>query len=778
MGNKYKLVIVESPAKAKTIEKYLGEGYKVIASKGHIMDLPKKGFGIDLNSFDWEIVPIEGKEDTIDQIRKIAQDASEVFLASDADREGEAIAFHIRDIIKRKDAHRVLFNAITKSEITKAISNPQKLDLKKYEAQKTRRILDRIVGYKISPVLWKKMQAGLSAGRVQSVALRLIVERENEIVNFKPEKSFGITIYLSKNGKNFEAKFFGDNIKKRLFLEDETLSKSIFEKIKGKEAQVVEVLKQEKKQNPTAPFTTSKLQQEAAYKLGFDSKKTMQIAQKLYEGINLASYGQQGLITYMRTDSVRTDPSAIEAVRKHIEGKYGLNYVPSQAVVHIKKKTDVKAQDAHEAIRPTNLDLEPDKIKGDLDKDEFLLYSLIWNKFVASQMKPAELDSTTVFLDVNGYIFKSTGSVLKFDGFKKVYEEAKKEKQIKKQDESEEEDVADNSGELPLLEKDEKINQIKDPVLAEKWTTPPARFNDGTLVEELEKKGIGRPATYAAIISNIFARKYIDKNKENRYFPTDLGKNLCNLLIDGFPKQMDVTFTASMENNLDEVENGTIQWDSVLKTFWLDLKAQIEAVNLKLPDIAVDEKTIPAQLKTGLKCLECESGEYIIRKGSKGDFLACSKYPVCKSTKNFKKTKNNKIEFVEAKKTYHSSETCSLCSSKMAIIKGKNGKFLSCDNYPNCKGVKPMPLDFKCNTCSDGLLVSKKSSKGTIFYGCSKYPTCKNVVWNKPVTQKCKKCEYDWVEEVVYKDKETKKKKTFVVCPKCKNKDARENKES
>jgi DNA topoisomerase-1 len=772
---KYKLVIVESPAKAQTIEKYLGSGYKVVASKGHIQDLPKKSFGVDLETFECEIVTIDGKAETIKGIQNLAKDASEIFLASDPDREGEAIAFHLRNVIKRKDAHRVLFNAITKAEIIKAIQNPLKLDDKKYEAQQTRRILDRIVGYKISPILWKKLQGGLSAGRVQSVALRLVVEREEEIVNFVPEKTYTLIAYLEKDGKVFETKYYGDNLKKKTNLEDEVKAKAILEAIKNKEFKVVDVLKKEKKQNPTAPFTTSKLQQEAAYKLGFNSKKTMQIAQKLYEGINLKSHGRQGLITYMRTDSVRSEPAAISAARTYIENKYGKDYVPQDAIIHSKKKTDTKIQDAHEAIRPTNLDYDPESIKTDLDRDEYLLYQLIWNKFIASQMRPAELDQTTISFEVESNIFKSSGSVLKFDGFKKLYQEAQKEKQVKKQQEDEEEED-ESSKELPLLNIDELLKQNKDPLLQEKWTTPPARFNDGTLIEELEKRGIGRPSTYAAIISNIFDRQYVSKNKDNRYLPTELGAKLCKLLVDNFPIQMDITFTSKMENKLDEIESGDQDYKELLKDFWGQLKITIDEVQKNLPNIVSDEKReIPAHLKSGIKCLECSQGEYIIRKGSNGDFLACSRYPECKSTKNFKKNKKGLVEIVEAKKTYHPTESCSICQSKMVIKKGTNGKFLSCEKYPTCKGVKPYPLDFICATCGEGRLVKRKSKAGKEFYGCSKYPVCSQVYWNKPVEQECSKCKHEWVEEITYKDKETKKKKVFVQCPKCKNKEARKN---
>lgn len=774
--NSIKLVIVESPAKAKTIEKYLGPGYKVIASKGHIRDLPKKAFGVDLNTFECEIVTIDGKAETIKQIQALAKNASDIFLASDPDREGEAIAFHLREVIKRKDAQRVLFNAITKSAIQQAMSHPTQLDEKKFEAQQTRRILDRIVGYKISPILWKKLQPGVSAGRVQSVALRLVVEREEEITNFVPERTYQIIAYLEKEGKIFESKYFGDNLKKRTTLEEETLAKNIFNSILQKEFKVVDIQKKEKKQNPTAPFTTSKLQQEAAYKLGFNSKKTMQIAQKLYEGIDLKGHGRQGLITYMRTDSVRSEPSAIQSARQFIENTFGVSYVPQDPIIHQKKKSDAKVQDAHEAIRPANLEFDPDKIKTDLDRDEYLLYQLIWNKFIASQMKPAEIDQTTVSFEVSGHIFKSVGTVIKFDGFKKLYQEAAKEKQVKKNQEEEEDEgeSTDNSKELPLLNVDELIKQNKDPLLQEKWTTPPARFNDGTLIEELEKRGIGRPSTYAAIISNISDRQYVSKNSDKRYFPTELGVKLCKMLVDNFPVQMDIAFTSKMESKLDEVESGDQDYKELLRDFWEQLQGKISEAQKNLPDqVTEGPREVPAHMKTGITCHECKQGEYLIRKGSNGEFLACSRYPACKSTQNFKRNKKG-ISIVEVKKQYHATELCPICNSKMVIKKGANGKFLSCEKYPSCKGVKPYPLSFICAKCGEGHLVQRKSKKGTVFYGCSKYPACNQVYWNKPVEQECVKCHFEWVEEITYKDKETKKKKVFVQCPKCQNKDKRQ----
>lgn len=776
-NGKYKLVIVESPAKAQTIEKYLGTGFKVVASKGHIRDLPKKAFGVNLDTFECDIETIDGKADTIKMLQNMAKDASEVFLASDPDREGEAISFFIRDVIKRKDARRVLFHAIDKKAILAAMQNPGDLDEKKFEAQQTRRILDRIVGYKISPILWRKLQSGLSAGRVQSVALRMIVEREEEIQNFVPEKTYHLIAYLEKDGKVFETKYFGDNASKKTPLEDETIANNIIAAIKDQDFLVVDVQNKEKKQNPTAPFTTSKLQQEAAYKLGFNAKKTMQIAQKLYEGIDLKGHGRNGLITYMRTDSVRSEPGAIQNARDYIEQKFGKDYLPTDPIMHTaKKKGDAKVQDAHEAIRPTHLEFDPDSIKLDLDREEYLLYQLIWKKFIASQMKPAEIDQTVITFQVAGNnFFKTTGSVLRFDGFKKLYQEQQKEKQVKKDSGEEEEadESSSDSKELPLIAVNDLLKQNKPATLQEKWTTPPPRFNDGTLVEELEKRGIGRPATYAAIISNITDRQYVTKNKEERYLPTELGVKLCKMLVSSFPVQMDIAFTSKMEGNLDEIEEGTKDYKELLKDFWQQLKTTIDAVQAALPDIQTGPREIPAHLKTGIKCKVCSEGEYVIRKGSNGDFLACSKYPECKSTQNFKRNKKGQVEIVEPKKTYHPTEMCSICGSKMVVKKGPNGKFLSCEKYPTCKGVKPFPLDFICAKCGEGHLVKRKSKAGKEFYGCSKYPACDQVYWNKPVEQECSKCKHEWVEEITYKDKETKKKKVFVQCPKCKNKESR-----
>lgn len=757
---KYKLVIVESPAKAKTIEKYLGGDFKVMASMGHIKDLPQKDLGVDLSTFELTIVPIPGKEDKIKELIKAAQGADEVFLASDPDREGEAISFHLQESIKRKDARRVLFNAITKPAILEAMKNPLDLNEPKYESQKTRRILDRLVGYKISPVLWDKLQKGLSAGRVQSVALRIIVEREEEIKSFVPEKWFQIIAKLNKDAMDFEAKYYGDAIDSKKDLEDETVVKQILEDIKDQDFIVKDVLRKEKNQNPTPPFTTSRLQQEASHKLSFPSKKTMQVAQKLYEGIDIKGAGRTGLITYMRTDSVRSEPQAIEEVRKLIQDKYGVDYLPDTAVIHSKKKGDAKVQDAHEAIRPTHLEYPPETIRDSLDYDEFRLYSLIWNKFVASQMKPAILDQTTISFMVNNHCFKSSGSVVRFPGFKAVFSDAADEKKGAKGEEEEKEQTPA----LPLVNIEEALKPLEAPKLLEKWTQPPPRFNEGSLVKELEDKGIGRPSTYAAIIGNIIDKQYV-KKEESRFLPTDLGISLCHMLVKNFPVQMDIGFTAKMEKQLDAIEEGEQDWKVLLKEFWTNLEKTIEEVKQTLPSIPREPRKVET---TGIKCVKCHEGEYVIKKGKEGDFLGCSRYPDCNSTSNFKKDKKGVITLVERKQDY-ADFPCPTCGKRMVLIKGQNGKFYACEDR-TCKTTRPVPMDIHCNVCKTGKFVERKSKNGNIFYSCNRFPDCKNALWGKPVKENCPKCDNDFLEIKEGKPDEGKKKgNKYKHCPNCKS---------
>ena len=625
----YSLLIVESPSKAKTLKKYLGRGFQVMASNGHIKDLPKSKLGVDVKkNFITDIVPISGKAKVIEKIKLMAKGAKDIYLAPDPDREGEAIAYHLAEEIgKRKKIYRVLFNAVTKGAVRTAIENPQKLDSNKYHSQQTRRILDRLVGYKISPILWDKVQRGLSAGRVQSVALRVLVEREQEIRAFKSEQWFSIHAKFKEQNILFEGKYYGEEPDKKFDLTEETFVKKILTDIKDQPFHVVEVRKRERKQNATPPFTTSKLQQEAANRLGFSSKKTMMVAQKLYEGIPVMGEGPQGLITYMRTDSVRTDPSAISEVRSYIEKKYGMDYLPPRPHLY-KKKGKAKVQDAHEAIRPTNLKFSPKNIEPDLMSDEFKLYSLIWNKFVSSQMTQAILDQTTVILNANKHYFRVNGSVIKFPGFRTVYLEAKVEKASKKGGNEDEDEVA--SGLLPKLEKQDKLIPIEPPRDEEHWTSPPPRYNDASIVKDLEEKGIGRPSTYASIISNITDRGYVEK-LENRYHPTELGEVVCQMLLESFPQEMEVTFTANMEEKLDLIEEGGVKYTKVLKDFWKQFEVTLEKAKQEMKNLKKQE------IPTDLTCTKCNQHGFIIKWGRNGQFLACSNYPDCTGSEDFKR---------------------------------------------------------------------------------------------------------------------------------------------
>ena len=583
----YSLLVVESPSKGKTLKKYLGKGFQVVASNGHIKDLPKSKLGVDVKkNFATSIVPIVSKVKAIEKIKKLAKGAKEIYLAPDPDREGEAIAYHLAEEIgKRKKIYRVLFNAITKSAVQQAIKTPQKLDPNKYHSQQARRILDRLVGYKISPILWDKVQRGLSAGRVQSVALRIIVERELEIRSFQTEQWFSIHAKFKKDDISFEAKYYGEGPNQKVELKKEGPVKEILQDVKGRLFKVNEIRKRERKQNPTPPFTTSKIQQEAAHKFSFSSKKTMMIAQKLYEGIPVIGEGPQGLITYMRTDSVRTDPSFLNELREYIKQQYGADYLASSPHIY-KKKGKGKVQDAHEAIRPTNLRFSPKVIAPDLTSDELKLYTLIWNKFISSQMSHAILDQTTFILKVNDHYFRVNGSVMKFPGFQKVYLESKAEKKFKRGEDEEEHETA--SGLLPKLRKGETLHPLESPYDEEHWTSPPPRYNDASIVKDLEEKGIGRPSTYASITSNIVDRGYVEK-LQNRYHPTELGEVVCQMLIESFPREMEVNFTAEMEEKLDLIEVGDIRYTKVLSDFWKKFEVTLEKAKEEMKDLKRQE---------------------------------------------------------------------------------------------------------------------------------------------------------------------------------------------
>tara|TARA_Y100000782_G_scaffold79701_1_gene85991 strand:- start:242261 stop:244843 length:2583 start_codon:yes stop_codon:yes gene_type:complete len=753
----YDLVIVESPSKAKTIKKYLGKGYQVVASNGHIKDLPKSKLGVDIkNNFEIDLVPITGKKDKIERIQELAKGADHIFLAPDMDREGEAIAHHLSEEIRKPSkTHRVVFNAVTKNAVQDAIANPSKLNREMYDSQKTRRVLDRLVGYKISPILWDKVQRGISAGRVQSVALRIIVEREDEIKAFVPERWFSIAGVMEKSNTKFEFKYYGEEPKKKTELVDEDLVKKIVSDVKGKNFQVTEVKKRERKQNPTPPFTTSKLQQEAANKLGYTAKRTMMIAQKLYEGIQLTHHGMQGLITYMRTDSVRTAPEALEQVREYIKGKYGNDYLPGEPNIY-KKKGSNKVQDAHEAIRPTNLMFTPDEVRGDLEPEQQKLYELIWNKFISSQMTQAIIDQTTVTLECENHFFRANGSIIKFPGFRTVYLEAAAEKRSKKGGDDDDDSNDVKAGLLPEISENEALKPIKDAEETEHWTSPPPRYNEASLVKDLEEKGIGRPSTYASIISNIQDRGYVEKI-ENRFLPTELGMVVCKMLIESFPDVMNVDFTAQVEELLDKIEDGGVTWKKVLKEFWSGFEKTLEKAKEEMKNLK--KQSIP----TGINCKKCDDGEYTIKWGRNGQFLACSNYPDCNSTHDFKKSLDGTITILP-KNWFH--DPCPTCGKKMEVKTGKYGRFVRCEDYPHCDTTLPYTLQITCPECKVGKFAEKKSRYGKFFYGCSNYPNCENALWSKPYKYDCAGCGYP-----IMTFKETKRWGKELICPKCKHKE-------
>ncbi|QCX32260.1 type I DNA topoisomerase [Caloramator sp. E03] len=657
------LVIVESPSKAKTIGKFLDKNFKVKASMGHVRDLPKSQIGVDIeNNYTPKYITIRGKGKLIDELKKEAKKSDKIFLATDPDREGEAISWHLATILGLDDNEkcRIEFHEITKKAVFEAINKPRAINKNLVDAQQTRRILDRLVGYKISPILWRKVKWGLSAGRVQSVAVRLICDREKEIKDFIPKEYWSLTAKFKEANKTFEAKFYGINNKK-ISIDSEEQVNSIINEIKNSEFRVEDIKNQERKKNPLPPFITSTLQQEAYKKLNFTTKKTMSIAQQLYEGIDLKNEGTVGLITYMRTDSVRISSEAQESALKYIKIKYGDNYIPA---IKRNYKTKENAQDAHEAIRPTMVEREPDSIKDSLTNDQYKLYNLIWSRFIASQMSEAVFDTITVDIKAKDYLFKANGSTMKFPGFLTVY----------KTEEDEEEE-----NKIPKLENGQVLC-LKSLDPAQHFTQPPARYTEATLVKALEENGIGRPSTYAPIISTILERGYVVKEKKSLY-PTELGIVVTDLLKEYFKDIVDVEFTAQMENKLDEIEDGKAYWIKIVDDFYRPLKSQIESAEEKISKIDIEEQ----------------------------------------------------VEVTDVK--------CDKCGRNMVIKRGKFGKFLACPGYPECKNTKPLveEIDVPCPKCGSKVVI-RKSKKGKIFYGCSRYPECNFVSWYKPTNEKCPNC--------------------------------------
>ncbi|MGA8301867.1 MAG: type I DNA topoisomerase [Terriglobales bacterium] len=811
------LVIVESPAKAKTIQKYLGKGFTVDASFGHVKDLPKSSLGVDVeDGFDTEYVVIPGKEKVLAKLKKLALSADKIYLAPDPDREGEAIAAHLADELgddgkktkkgkaakKKKEKEedgggpriqRVTFNEITQRAVKAAFEHPRDIDQNLVDAQQARRVLDRLVGYQVSPLLWDKVRRGLSAGRVQTVALRLIVDREREIKAFEKKEYWTIDANLAAaKPPAFDARFLGKG-EERVEVTNGEDAEKIRLALEKANWVVRSVERKERRRNATPPFTTSKLQQDASRKLRFSVKRAMMIAQRLYEGVELGEEGLVGLITYMRTDSTRVAPEAIAEVREYVGSEYGPQYLPESPNTYKEKKD---AQGAHEAIRPTSATRHPDQVKQYLQEDEFKVYKLIWQRFVASQMNPAVFDQTTVDIDAKAaseiFWFRVTGSVMKFDGFLKVYEESK---------DSKDEEDEELKHKLPALEAGHKLT-LKALKPEQHFTEPPPRYNEASLVKELEERGIGRPSTYATILSTIQERQYAQKIG-GKFTPTEIGLVVTDLLVENFKDIFDFQYTARLEEELDEIEEGKEKWTDALadfyKKFAKDLKyAEKHMENIKRMEKPTDEKCercgAPLVIKWGKhgsfyacstyekddpnSCTftkenpinlpdldsadmqETAQEEYcencgrvmVLKRGRFGQFMACTGYPDCKTTRRLDQGK--RVPDIPL------DEICPECKTRNLIIRhGRYGEFTSCSGYPDCKYVKQNFIGVKCPLCGEGELVEKRARKGNTFYGCSKYPKCKFTSAAKPIAEKCPKCAHDYLVERMRKDG------TVIACP-------------
>lgn len=738
------LVIVESPAKAKTISKYLGRGYQVKASVGHIMDLPKSKLGVDIEKgFAAQYQVIQGKAKVVEELRKAAKDKEQIFLASDPDREGEAIAWHIAEKINGKATKdtrisRVLLNEITKKAVQEAIQNPMELNRERYDAQIARRVLDRLVGYKISPILWKKVRRGLSAGRVQSVAVRIISEREQEIRAFEPIEYWSIIADLEGQlPPQFEARLAivgdqrVDNKTFRIGTQEE--AQAVLDRLAGAEWKVAKVDKRDRHRNPTPPFITSRLQQEASRKLGFAPSRTMGIAQRLYMGVELGDEGAVGLITYMRTDSPRISPQMTAAARDYVAATYGAQYVPERPNTYRSSKS---AQEAHEAIRPTSLDYTPERLAPYLKPEELRLYSLIWNRFLASQMAPAQFEQTSADITANDCIFRATGQVMRFDGFLRVYMEGKDDKTN---------DDEDDEKQLPPLTAGEILTLLK-VTPNQHFTQPPPRFTQATLIKELEENGIGRPSTYASIMSTILNKEYVYEDEQRRLRPTDLGMLVTELLVESFPDILNAEFTAGMEQILDNIEEGNENWQQAIGRFYEPFSVSLERADKEMRDVK------GAGTPTDIPCDVCADGKMTVRWGRNGEFLACANYPECKSTRNFIRDEHGKI-IPQDKADVMTDEVCDKCGKPMQVRFGRYGKFLGCSGYPECSNIKKVgkaaavSLGIACPDCQEGDLQQKHSRRGKVFYSCSTYPKCKFALWDKPVPESCPQCGAPFVVE-------------------------------
>jgi DNA topoisomerase-1 len=760
-ANGISLVIVESPAKAKTIKKYLGRSYDVRASVGHVKDLPKSKMGVDIEKgFTPEYDVIKGKAKVLSEIKRAARSAGRVFLATDPDREGEAIAWHIAEEIGAEggDARvrRVLFNEITKNAIQKAIEQPIDLDRKKFDSQQARRILDRLVGYQISPILWKKVRRGLSAGRVQSVAVRLVVEREREIEAFLPVEYWSLDADLAARlPPQFTAKLFKIDGQKA-DLRDEATTRALAADVEKARFVVDAVDRKERRRNPPPPFTTAKLQQDAANRLGFTAKKTMTLAQRLYEGVELGDE-TVGLITYMRTDSVRLSTEAVDAARVHIAGRYGKDHLPEAPNVY---KTKAKsAQEAHEAIRPTDLEWTPERAAPYFEqmgeRDMLRLYELIWSRFVACQMLPAIYDQTAVDISAGRATFRATGSILKFAGYLAVYGAKPPEEEAGAEEEKKEEgerngEKKNEERQLPPLERGEELRLVQlHP--EQHFTQPPPRYNESSLVKEMEQRGIGRPSTYAAILETIQEKTYVEKVEKN-FKPTHLGLLVTDELVRAFPREMDVAFTAGMEEKLDDIEEGNAGWQAVLTEFYDKFKEDLAKADEQMRNVKAQA------IETDLVCEKCGAHKMVIKWGRNGEFLACPGYPECRNTMNFRR-EDGKI-LPEKEEDVPVEDKCPECSAPMVMKRGRFGRFLACTRYPECKGTRPISIGVTCPKGCGGYVSEKRSKRGRTFYGCSSYPNCDFVAWDRPRNEACPTCGSAYLL-----DKYSKRTGPFIACP-------------
>ena len=773
------LIVVESPAKARTIKKILGKGYQVLPSMGHVKDLPKSRLGVDVEKgFVPTYLVLKDRKKALSEILAASRAAKTVYLAPDPDREGEAIAWHIAEAIrddgtkkrgkgKKKevpappvDVRRVLFHEITKKGVAQGMADPRPLDRHKFDSQQARRILDRIVGYSLSPLLWKKVRRGLSAGRVQSVAVKIIREREKEIESFVPEEYWSLTArFAGSVPPEFAAKLVearGEKVRPRTAEETQALRKAV----ESGPFRVWEIRKKMRRRSPPPPFTTSKLQQEGARKLRMPSYKTMMVAQSLYEGVDVPGAGMVGLITYMRTDSVRVASEAIAAARDYIREAHGEKYLPPVPHGYRNRKS---AQDAHEAVRPTSLEYPPSRVRLVLSRDQYRLYELIWNRFVASQMAAAEFEQTTIDIlcepgaplpgagqaPAGEYLFRATGSIPRFLGYLDLYQEengVQAEPEAGEREEGKEPDRGDGNI-LPDLSEGERL-LLRELVDAQHFTQPPPRFSESSLIKELEEQGIGRPSTYASIVKTIRDRGYV-RMEERKFFPTELGRIVTDLLEESFPKVMDVAFTARLEEELDQIEDGEVEMTRALDDFYQPFSEELERAKSAMPELK-DEL-----IATGIPCREC-GGEMVIRFGRAGKFLACRNYPRCRSTANFRETPDGGVELVPDEEA---GVACDRCGKPMIIRRWKGSRYIACSGYPDCKTSRPFGIGVKCPECGDGEMVERASRAGKIFYSCSRYPDCRCASWSLPVDGPCPVCGYPAMAEKMRKGG-----KTEIVC--------------